>query len=105
MGTHGGALGAGAAWATLEYPDADVRCITFGSPRVGNAIFKKAFNALVATSLRLTHGLDPVTMLPPSFMYKHVRGAVHLHGHQVRLRHRPWHHFLRPNIADHEVRR
>ena len=26
-------LCAGAAWAALEYPQADVRCITFGSPR------------------------------------------------------------------------
>ena len=27
-------------WAALQFPDADVRCITFGSPRVGNAAYK-----------------------------------------------------------------
>ena len=61
-------LCAGAAWAALEYPDADVRCITFGSPRVANKVFSKAFNALVGTSLRLVHGFDPVPALPPSMM-------------------------------------
>ena len=60
--------GAGAAWAALEYPDADIRCITFGSPRVANKVFGKAFNALVGTSLRLVHGFDPIPSLPPSLM-------------------------------------
>ena len=59
---------AGAAWAALEYPDADIRCITFGSPRVANKVFGKAFSALVGTSLRLVHGFDPIPSLPPSMM-------------------------------------
>ena len=58
----------GAAWAAVEYPDADISCITFGSPRVANKVFGKAFNALVGTSLRLVHGFDPVPALPPSLM-------------------------------------
>lgn len=29
----------GATWAALQWPGADVRCITFGSPRVGNRKF------------------------------------------------------------------
>ena len=58
----------GAAWAAIEYPDADIRCITFGSPRVANKVFGKAFNALVGTSLRLVYGFDPVPALPPSLM-------------------------------------
>ena len=62
------AASAGAAWAALEYPDADIRCISFGSPRVANKVFGKAFNALVGTSLRLVHGFDPVPSLPPSIM-------------------------------------
>ena len=59
---------AGATWATLEYPQADIRCITFGSPRVGNKAFKRAFQTLVGTSLRLVHGGDPVPVLPPAFV-------------------------------------
>lgn len=57
----------GATWAAIEYPQADVRCITFGSPRVGNNKFKRAFHTLVGTSLRLVYGADPVTMMPPAF--------------------------------------
>ncbi len=41
--------------------------MTFGSPRVANRKFKRAFHALVGTSLRLTYGGDPVPSIPPSF--------------------------------------
>ena len=59
----------GATWAALQYPMADIRCITFGSPRVGNKAFKRAFHTLVGTSLRLVHGGDPIPVLPPAFVY------------------------------------
>ena len=59
---------AGATWAALQYPMADIRCITFGSPRVGNKAFKRAFHTLVGTSLRLVHGGDPIPVLPPAFV-------------------------------------
>lgn len=58
----------GATWAALQYPMADIRCITFGSPRVGNKAFKRAFHTLVGTSLRLVHGGDPIPVLPPAFV-------------------------------------
>ncbi|DBA97135.1 hypothetical protein WJX77_011944 [Trebouxia sp. C0004] len=98
----GGALATlGAAWAALEYPDADIRCITFGSPRVANKVFGKAFNALVGTSLRLVHGFDPIPSLPPSLMYKHVPGVIHIRRDDLLLRHRPWHTMLRSTVSDH----
>lgn len=98
----GGALATlGAAWAALEYPDADIRCITFGSPRVANKVFGKAFNALVGTSLRLVHGFDPVPSLPPSLMYKHVPGVIHIRRDDLLLKHRPWHTMLRSTVSDH----
>ena len=46
-----------------------MRCITFGSPRVGNRMFRHAFHSLVGTSYRLVHGRDPVPALPPSIVY------------------------------------
>ena len=61
-------VNAGATWAALQYPQADIRCVTFGSPRVGNKAFKRAFHTLVGTSLRLVHGGDPVPVLPPAFV-------------------------------------
>ncbi|KAL3130729.1 hypothetical protein ABBQ38_000076 [Trebouxia sp. C0009 RCD-2024] len=102
----GGALATlGATWAALQYPQADIRCITFGSPRVGNKAFKRAFHTLVGTSLRLVHGGDPVPVLPPAFVYHHVNGAIHIMGGKIKLRSRPWHFKLRPNVADHLVAR
>lgn len=41
-----------------------MRCVTFGSPRVANRKFKKAFHGLVGTSLRLAYGGDPVPNFP-----------------------------------------
>ena len=64
---------AGAAWSAIEYPDADVRCITFGSPRVANRKFKKAFHGLVGTSLRLAYGGDPVPNFPS---YRHAAQPI-----------------------------
>ncbi|KAK9818390.1 hypothetical protein WJX72_011847 [[Myrmecia] bisecta] len=98
----GGALATlGAAWAAIEYPRADVRCITFGSPRVGNNKFKHAFHKLVGTSLRLVHGADPVPSMPPPFRYHHVKGAIHVLKRNLFLRSRPWYVKYRPNVADH----
>jgi hypothetical protein len=57
----------GATWAALEYHTADVRCITFGSPRVGNHKFRAAFHSLVGCSLRVVYGGDPVPLMPPSY--------------------------------------
>ena len=32
-----------AAWAAVQWPTADVRCISFGAPAVGNTHFTAAF--------------------------------------------------------------
>ena len=42
----GHSLGAGVAslaapWAALQWPSADVRCVTFGNPKPGNAAFAR----------------------------------------------------------------
>ncbi|KAK9842880.1 hypothetical protein WJX74_003838 [Apatococcus lobatus] len=98
----GGALATlGATWAAIEYPSADVRCITFGSPRVGNNKFKRAFHTLVGTSLRIIHGADPVPFMPPSLRYHHVGGTVHVSKAGMMFKSRAWHVKLRPNVADH----
>lgn len=62
----GGALATIASvWAALTYPDADVRCVTFGSPMVGNEGFVNAWRQVVGTRLRAVHAADPVPSLPP----------------------------------------
>ena len=37
--------------------------------------------------------------------YHHVNGAIHIMGGKIKLRSRPWHFKLRPNVADHLVAR
>ncbi|KAK9813912.1 hypothetical protein WJX73_004505 [Symbiochloris irregularis] len=99
----GGALATlGAAWAALQWSKADVRCITFGSPRVANRSFKRAFHSLVGCSLRLVYGRDPVPTLPPSIAYHHVQGAIHITpAGLIKLRSRPWHYKLVPSLGHH----
>lgn len=58
----------------------DVGCITFGSPRVGDAKFKKIFDKLVPNSHRYVYGEDSVCKVPPSarFFYSHVKSKIRL---------------------------
>ena len=51
-----------------------VTCITFGSPRVGNAAFVKEFDAHI-DSIRVVNCCDIVTM-KPYFGYYHVKGEM-----------------------------
>ncbi len=72
----GGAL---ATIASLQYgcdfPDLKINCITFGSPRVGNALFVEYFNKVVNISYRFVNKKDPITIIPSSLTYKHVAGV------------------------------
>ncbi|KAL4452502.1 hypothetical protein ABPG75_008164 [Micractinium tetrahymenae] len=53
-----------AAWAALRWPDADVRCIVFGTPRLANAAFNQAFGWLVGLSYRCVYRFDPMPDAP-----------------------------------------
>jgi len=76
----------GGALATLcgasvknQLPDLHVSVYTFGSPRVGNRLFAKVFEA-VDESVRCVNGSDIVTSLPYTFwnVYAHVKGELHV---------------------------
>ena len=64
----GGSLATIAAcWAALQSPTSDVRCITFGAPRVGNAAFVEAFRCgRCALDDQSLHGLTRPLMMQPS---------------------------------------
>ena len=51
---------------------------TFGSPRVGNAGFVRAFDAVVGSSIRVFHEGDPVSMMPTKSPFQHVSGGMRL---------------------------
>ncbi len=68
----------GAALATLaaldiryNFPDKEVRCYTFGSPKVGNKDFAKSYNKRVPETYRFVNGSDTVPNIPPG-SYRHV---------------------------------
>ncbi|GAB4815218.1 hypothetical protein N2152v2_002264 [Parachlorella kessleri] len=60
----GGALATlGAAWASLQYPGADVRCFSFASPHVGNNEAAECFHQLVGMRCRTVYQADIVPRL------------------------------------------
>ena len=74
----------GAALATLAafdikntLPDKDVSCFTYGSPKVGNDNFAKAYNALVPNTYRFVNGPD---LVPQALLvgYEHVGKLYHV---------------------------
>ncbi|XP_030473875.2 lipase-like [Syzygium oleosum] len=46
-----------------------VQVITFGQPRIGNAVFASYYSQLVPNSFRVTNGHDIVPHLPPYYYY------------------------------------
>ena len=58
------------------FPDARHVCITFGSPRVGDAKFVQLFHKHVDETVRCVNQEDPVPMVPTACRFEHV-GGVH----------------------------
>jgi triacylglycerol lipase len=50
---------------------------TFGSPRVGNLAFSRAYNKYVPLTTRVAHCMDVVTRIP-KINYFHVNGLYHM---------------------------
>eukprot|EP00887_Chlorella_sp_A99_P002580 scaffold6.g2580.t1 len=93
-------------WAALQWPAADVRCFSFGSPKVGNSKFVRAYQTLVGMRVRVVNGADPVPNLPPDWAlprlrYRHVWPACHLHGSELVLSLKSLRLF--PSIKDHQL--
>ena len=54
-----------------------VKCVTFGSPRVGSSNFALTFNKTIDKSYRCVRLKDPVAFTPFGPRFKHVSGALH----------------------------
>ena len=57
-----------------KYPNQDISCITFGSPRVGCINFANLFNNKINNSVRFVNDNDPVPCFPTPWRFKHVVG-------------------------------
>ena len=80
----GGALATlSALYFQCKYPDVGISCITFGSPRVGDAQFAKLFNEKVRISYRYVNDNDPVPCIPTSWRFQHVKGLVWLNQDKI----------------------
>ena len=71
----------GAALATLlAFRYLDVQGLyTFGSPRVGDADFKRHFQ-IRSRNYRFIHHSDIVTRVPPALVYRHVGEPIYIDG-------------------------
>ena len=68
------------AWRRTKpaYAAIDVGLWTYGAPRVGNSVFANFVTAQGGNS-RVTHGKDPVPMVPPrAFNYRHIGFEVYI---------------------------
>lgn len=75
----GGALSTIAALVFgIMYPDARHVCITFGSPRVGDARFCELFKEHVDECVRSVNQEDPVPLVPTACRYEHVYGLAYI---------------------------
>ncbi|KAK9814603.1 hypothetical protein WJX72_008506 [[Myrmecia] bisecta] len=68
----GGLATLAAMWATIQWPEADVTCVTFGSPQTGNTDWARAYRTYVGRQYRFVYKKDVVPALPPVDSYSHV---------------------------------
>jgi len=66
-----------------EFININFQCVTFGSPRVGDSIFKSFFEKSVPHSFRYVNEKDPVPCLPTSWRFSHVHGGRWFLGNET----------------------
>lgn len=79
--SRGGAVAMIVAARLSEDPgftDATIRVVTFGSPRVGDRVWKKHYKKLGIDTVRVEVDFDPVVHAVPWWYAKHVGTRVHL---------------------------
>jgi hypothetical protein len=86
-----------------RYDSKHISCITFGSPRVGNAKFANFFNKNVDTSFRCVFAKDPITFSPLPLRFKHVRGSVYCDEKSAKLKDVAKWNFCGCKIAHHNM--
>eukprot|EP00929_Paragymnodinium_shiwhaense_P040270 TRINITY_DN21042_c0_g1_i1.p1 TRINITY_DN21042_c0_g1~~TRINITY_DN21042_c0_g1_i1.p1 ORF type:complete len:950 (+),score=178.04 TRINITY_DN21042_c0_g1_i1:110-2851(+) len=72
----GGAMASVCAMDAATLHQASMVSYTFGSPRLGNASFRSAYNALVPDTFRVVASRDVIPSLPPSISYRHLGREV-----------------------------
>jgi hypothetical protein len=87
----GHSLGGGIATLTALYLSKkgyNVKCFTYGAPRVGDSKFCKLFNESKIENHRIVNDMDPVPLLPWPLRFKHVDGVKWLDNDKIHHIHR-----------------
>lgn len=61
-----------------KYNDIQIKCVTFGSPKVGNENFVDEYNKYVKDSYRIVNKNDIIEHLPLPIIYKHIHEPIYL---------------------------
>lgn len=63
------------------YENYNIKCVTFGSPRVGNKQFMDEYNKRIKNSLRVVNKNDIITYVPLPIIYTHNHKPVIITNH------------------------
>lgn len=63
------------------YENLDVKCLTFGAPRVGNKEFINEYNRRIKKSLRVVNKNDIITHVPLPIIYTHNHKPIIIKNH------------------------
>jgi len=99
----GGALATIASlYYSFKHRDKIIKCITFGSPRVGDSYFAKLFNKTIVCSIRYVNDNDPVPCLPSAWRFKHVKGLRWLNEDIIQHEITAWrfYRFIKNSVLD-----
>lgn len=60
-------------------PDINIKVVTYGMPRVGNAAYAAWVDANIPDLTRITHHIDPIPIVPGrSLGFAHPHGEIHI---------------------------
>lgn len=68
----------------------NIKCVTFGSPRVGDNVFSKLFDTVINESIRVVNDNDPVPCFPTKWRFNHVKGLQWLNQDVVKKEIKVW---------------
>jgi predicted lipase len=77
----------------------EIVCYTYGSPRIGDALFASEFEKRIKRCYRVTNRFDLVTTLPAYIGFRHVGVSVHVDQAEFRLDGWVHHHKLSTYIS------
>lgn len=84
----GGSIATIASYDSTNYiNNINIKCITFGSPKVGNKNFIDDYNKKILYSYRIVNNNDLIEYTPPIFLFKHIHEPIYLKTNNLQYPH------------------